>query len=239
MKNCETKNSWENFFLMWQVNGSSFPIGIASHSFGLETYIDKGIIHNEKTCENFIRLNMKTAYLYTELLSMRFAYEFAKEADFEKVIKLDKLLHVSKSPQELRIASEKIGMNFIEAIKPLQMEYGEGIFSKYISELEENINPCNHSVMFGVFTAEVGIDKDLAMRAYLFSGLNAMITACIKGIPLSQVSGQKIIKRSYDLINDLCEEVKTLEYDDLCRSTPGLDISSMEHECQYSRLYMS
>ena len=75
------------------------------------------------------------------LLSMRFAYEFAKEADFEKVIKLDKLLHVSKSPQELRIASEKIGMNFIEAIKPLQMEYGEGIFSKYISELEENINP--------------------------------------------------------------------------------------------------
>ena len=34
------------FFLL-QVNDALFPIGGYSHSYGLETYIQKGIVHDE------------------------------------------------------------------------------------------------------------------------------------------------------------------------------------------------
>ena len=40
------------FFLL-QVNDALFPIGGYSHSYGLETYIQKGIVHDEDSARFF------------------------------------------------------------------------------------------------------------------------------------------------------------------------------------------
>ena len=44
----------EKLFYLLQVNDALFPIGAYSHSQGLETYIQKGIVHDEKTAEEYI-----------------------------------------------------------------------------------------------------------------------------------------------------------------------------------------
>ena len=38
-------------FLLLQINDSLFPIGGYSHSYGLETYIQKGIVQDLETAE--------------------------------------------------------------------------------------------------------------------------------------------------------------------------------------------
>ena len=40
-------------FLVLQMNDSLFPIGAYSHSYGLETYIQKGIVKDAETAEKF------------------------------------------------------------------------------------------------------------------------------------------------------------------------------------------
>ena len=46
------------FFLL-QVNDALFPIGGYSHSYGLETYIQKGIVHDEDSAQEFIHKRLK------------------------------------------------------------------------------------------------------------------------------------------------------------------------------------
>lgn len=46
------------FFLL-QVNDALFPIGGYSHSYGLETYIQKGIVHDEDSAEEFIHKRLE------------------------------------------------------------------------------------------------------------------------------------------------------------------------------------
>lgn len=75
------------FFLL-QVNDALFPIGGYSHSQGLETYIQQGIVHDEKTAEDYIRRKLKLNLACTDLLGVRLAYEYALK---ENVAALDNL----------------------------------------------------------------------------------------------------------------------------------------------------
>ena len=41
------------------------------------------------------------------------------------------------------------------------------------------------------------------------------------------------------VVEMVVEDMEGLEEEDLCQSTPGFDIRSMQHEGLYSRIYMS
>ena len=68
-------------FLLLQINDSLFPIGGYSHSYGLETYIQKGIVQDLETAEEYIRKRLSYNFLYTDLLAARLAYDAAERGD--------------------------------------------------------------------------------------------------------------------------------------------------------------
>ena len=65
----------EGHFLLLQINDSLFPIGAYSHSYGLETYIQQGIIHDEETAATYITNRLRYNFTYTDLLAARLAYD--------------------------------------------------------------------------------------------------------------------------------------------------------------------
>ena len=71
----------KNHFLLLQVNDSLFPIGGYSHSYGLETYIQKGIVHNAELAAEYIRKRLLYNFLYTDFLAVRLAYDAALQED--------------------------------------------------------------------------------------------------------------------------------------------------------------
>ena len=48
----------EKQFYLLQVNDALFPIGGYSHSQGLETYIQRGIVHDADTAREYITLSL-------------------------------------------------------------------------------------------------------------------------------------------------------------------------------------
>lgn len=61
----------EKQFYLLQVNDALFPIGGYSHSQGLETYIQRGIVHDVDTAREYITHKIKWNLAYTELLAAR------------------------------------------------------------------------------------------------------------------------------------------------------------------------
>ena len=66
-------------FLLLQINDALFPIGGYSHSYGLETYIQKNIVYDIKTASDYIKNRLRYTICYTELLAARLAFEAAKQ----------------------------------------------------------------------------------------------------------------------------------------------------------------
>lgn len=227
----------KNIFILLQINDALFPIGAYSHSYGLETYIQKNIVKDIDTVFKYLKCNLKTTILYTELLSISLAYDYAKDNKLNEIIRLEEIINASKIPSEIRLASQKLGSRFIKTVESIEISTKGQIFNDYIKARKE-IQP-THSVAYGVFCSAVGIEKIKAIEGFLYSYTSSTITTCVKSIPLSQTHGQRLLYKSYEIFEEILNILPSLTLKDLCISTPGFDIRCMQHETLYSRLYMS
>ncbi|MFR3567767.1 MAG: urease accessory protein UreF [Paraclostridium sordellii] len=227
----------KNIFILLQINDALFPIGAYSHSYGLETYIQKNIVKDIDTVFKYLKCNLKTTILYTELLSISLAYDYAKDNKLNEIIRLEEIINASKIPSEIRLASQKLGSRFIKTVEAIEISTKGQIFNDYIKASKE-IQP-THSVAYGVFCSAVGIEKIKAIEGFLYSYTSSTITTCVKSIPLSQTHGQMLLYKSYEIFEEILSILPSLTLKDLCISTPGFDIRCMQHETLYSRLYMS
>ena len=232
------KNSMDkNLFLLFQINDSLFPIGAYSHSYGLETYIQKKLVNDVDTAFEYLKCNLKSNFLYSELLAINLAYEYSSNGNLNKLLRLDNILNASKSPKEIRLASQKLGSRFIKTLMSSDIAYENNNFIDYVNQSKDNLP--THTVAYGVFCQSVGIEKERAIDGFLYSYTSSTVTNCVKSIPLSQTQGQQLLYKSYDIFEEVIDKLDKLTIDDLCISTPGFDVRCMQHETLYSRLYMS
>lgn len=224
-------------FYLLQVNDALFPIGGYSHSQGLETYIQKGIVHDEATASEYISNKLRWNLAYTDLLAVRLAYEHAQADDLAGLMGLEELLAASRLPMEQREASRKMGSRFAKTIQKLEVDGLGTIFSDYLAA--RGRKPVTHCCIYGVFCAALGIELEDALSHYLYAQTSAMVTNCVKTIPLSQSAGQKLLSSCYNSFQEILSSVREWTEEELCLSAPGFDLRGIQHEKLYSRLYMS
>lgn len=224
------------FFLL-QVNDALFPIGGYSHSYGLETYIQKGIVHDEDSAEEFIHRRLEYNFLYNEFLAVRLGWEYAVSGDLTAISRLEEIMEAGKIPRETREASRKLGSRFIKTLSALEIPRENRVFEEYREARKGK--SVHHAVAYGVFCGAAGITREEALEHFLYAQTSAMVTNCVKTIPLSQSSGQKLLSGCYPLLQKLTREVKELGEKWLGLSGPGFDLRCMQHEGLYSRIYMS
>lgn len=224
------------FFLL-QVNDALFPIGGYSHSYGLETYIQKGIVHDEDSAEEFIHKRLEYNFLYNEFLAVRLGWEYAVRGDLTAISRLEEIMEAGKIPRETREASRKLGSRFIKTLSALEIPRENRVFEEYREARKGK--SVHHAVAYAVFCGAAGITREEALEHFLYAQTSAMVTNCVKTIPLSQSSGQKLLSGCYPLLQKLTREVKELGEEWLGLSGPGFDLRCMQHEGLYSRIYMS
>ena len=224
------------FFLL-QVNDALFPIGGYSHSYGLETYIQKGVVHDEDSAEEFIHKRLKYNFLYNEFMAVRLGWEYAVCNNLDAISELEEIMEAGKIPRETREASRKLGSRFIKTLSALELPMNNSIFEKYRESRKGK--SVHHAVAYGVFCGAAGITREEALEHFIYAQTSAMVTNCVKTIPLSQSVGQKLLSRCFFEFQEVLETLKTQTKEDLCLSAPGFDIRGIQHEKLYSRLYMS
>ncbi|MDR3161360.1 MAG: urease accessory protein UreF [Spirochaetaceae bacterium] len=220
------------FFLLLQINDASFPIGAYAHSFALETYIREALVTDGPAAEACILQLLENSLVYSGLLLLRCAWDAA--GDPGRLGELEELSFAARTPREQREASLKLGSRFVKTAAALLP--GSVVFDRYRNN---SGGRCSHGIAYGVFCAAAGIPREDALGAFLYAQSSAMVTVCVKTIPLSQTEGQRILSVCRGRFGKVLDKLEGLGPDDLFRSCPGLDIRSMRHEALASRLYMS
>lgn len=227
-------------FLLLQLNDAFFPVGLYAHSYGLETYIQKEAVKDESSAYEFICNMLLYGIGRNEALAMRLSYQAVQSpgSDQEKLLRLfrlDELVRISRTPEEIRNAGEKTGSRFLKTVAAFTGLPEHSLFRQYAEESRGQ----SHAVAYGVYCAVCGIAESDALEHFLYAQASFMVTNCVKTIPLSQMKGQKILAACTDGMDSVIRAIENYTEEDFGAETPGFEIRSMQHEALYSRLYMS
>jgi urease accessory protein len=202
----------------------TLPVGAYTHSNGLETYVQQGLISNGTSAAAYVRNMLEHNLPYNDALFLVLAYRAAD--DRTQLILLDQECTALKAPQELRQASQKLGTRLHKLMAPLVSN--------------ANVSAVKHyCLVYGVYASVLGIPLEEALTAYYYNAATGMVTNCVKLVPLGQQEGQQILFGLLSLLPQLVTQTLTIPRQLAGRCSFAFDIRSMQHERLYSRLYMS
>jgi urease accessory protein len=95
------------------------------------------------------------------------------------------------------------------------------------------------SVVLGVRSAKQGIPLTIALSAFLQSYVANLVTAAVRLIPLGQTQGQLAIATLEEGLLAASEQAQKATIDDLGSAAFMVDLASVAHETQYTRLFRS
>lgn len=219
-----------------QLCDSNFPSGAFSHSFGLETYIYEGAIHDAATFEAAMRIFMVNQMAYTDALACRLAYEAIENGQFDGIIELDHVLLALSLSKETREGTRRIGERMAKLCSDL---YESLLIDTYYQRIRQKKANGHPSIVFALAAHHLRADKNDAIAAHLFSGVHSLIQNAVRAIPLGQTDGQRILLALQPIIQAIADQTETMTEDELGMNMPGLEIAQMRHEQLPVRLFMS
>ncbi len=227
-------HTWLPYLL--HLSDPTLPIGAYTHSGGLETYVQQGLVKDGTGAAAFIRNMLEHNLPYNDALFAVLAYRAALEGDIATIVALDQECTALKAPQELRMASQKLGVRLLKLLSPLVVHAtGES----YKEQIKAGAALGHYCLVFGVYAALSGIPLEEALTAFYYNAATGMVTNSVKLIPLGQQQGQQILFELLPQLPELVKRTLAIPRDMAGRCSFGFDIRSMQHERLYSRLYMS
>ena len=217
-----------------QISDSAFPTGAFAHSLGLEAFFEAGDLAGPEDLERVIKSHLDAAAT-TDCVALRAASDAASP---EELVRIDRLLSATKLTRELRAASGATGRRFLASVGALELE-DSGLFGDFSALVRDGGTPGNIAVGYGVAAPHLGIGLEEILPAYLYSTAAALVAAGQKLIPLGGSVAQRVLHGFEGEILQAVEESASLEVDDMYAYTPLLDVRSMYHERQRTRLYIS
>lgn len=213
-----------------QLTDSALPTGAFAHSLGFETYIDRGLVHDEDSFGVWLGAFISQQLTYSDGLAIRFLYEGVALGE------LDALLSAQLLPRQLREASTKMGARLLEI--------GSEVFpSPELREYRELVGAgraAGHQPLaFAAVARSLGVPLPEALAAYFFATVTSLTQNAVRAVPLGQNAGQRLLRAAADAVAAAVERIGRLAPDDFGAVSPGLEISQMRHERQRARMFMS
>jgi urease accessory protein len=216
----------ELLFLL-QLASPTLPVGAYSYSEGLETLVERGIIRNDTTLNDWLQRSLLQGSIRLETAIFLRAYRCFCQRDFIKLNYWDNWLSATRETAELRQQSWQMGRSLLKLLSDLPPP---------IENLPEQ---ANYVTAFAISAAHWQISEELAVLGYLQSWVSNLINAGVRLIPLGQTLGQSLLINLQPSLLTAVEDIINLSDQNLASWSWGLSFASMNHETQYSRLFRS
>lgn len=215
-----------------QVSDTAFPTGAFSHSLGFEASYEAGELANAEDLDRLSRLHI-SSLATSDCVALRASHG----AGLDEIFRVDALLSATKLTRELRAASSSTGRRFLASVAALGVE--DETLSTLTRAARAGETPGNAAVGYGAAAPVLGLEVQEAVSTYLYASTASLVASGQKLVPLGGGAAQKVLFGLADAILEASGESAGLKPDDMYAFAPTVDVRSMLHERQRTRLHIS
>jgi urease accessory protein len=214
----------------------ALPTGSYSYSHGIEWAVEAGHIDDRESLVDWLDADLRYGSGRNEAIFFLEAWRCAINDDCEKLLEVAELAAALRGTSEFVLESSQQATACLATLRRVWPDrVGESLFEL----LSEHSIPPALAVVLGAITAGQRIPYDLALPAFLQSYVANLVTAAVRLIPLGQTDGQHAIAELEQAVLAASVQAEHTTIGDLGSAAFMVDIASVLHETQYTRLFRS
>jgi len=214
----------------------AFPTGSYSYSHGLEWAVDAGHVHDRKSLVAWLDADLCHGSGRNEAILFTETWHCVVNRDSSRLIKIAELAAALRATSELALESSQPARACLTTLRLVWPD-------QVLDSLERTLHECHISpalaVVLATRAARSGIPLPLALPAFLQSHIANWVTAGVRLIPLGQTDGQLAIAELENSVLAASAQANGADTNDLGSAALMIDLASMAHETQYTRLFRS
>ena len=209
----------------------AYPVGAYTYSHGLETAVEDGAVRDRVTLVEYIRSVLLAGAGRVDGALLVAAWRAA--GDDAALDGVAELAAAWRGSAELALESMAQGTAFTGVT---QSAWPEARFAAFAARHPRRLA---HPVAFGAAAAFHGLPLRPSLAGWLAAFAANLVSAGVRLVPLGQTDGQIATATLHPVVETAADAALAADLDMLGTAAPMLDLFSMRHETQYTRLFRS
>ena len=214
----------------------AFPTGSYSYSHGLERAVEVGDVHDLRSLIEWLQADLCYGSVRNEAIFFSEAWSAVRTRDCTRLLAIAELAAASRGTSEFALESSQQGA---AALATLRVVWPDPVLEWLSDSLTERAVPATLAVVLGARSARQGVPIALALPAFVQSYTSNLVTAAVRLIPLGQTAAQCAIAKLEEAVLSASARARNDTIEDLGSAAFAVELASMEHETQYTRLFRS
>ncbi|HEV2676343.1 MAG TPA: urease accessory protein UreF [Aliidongia sp.] len=208
----------------------SYPVGAFSYSHGLEWVVEAGKVTDVTGLADYVATVLEAGAGWADLVLLAASWRAAATDDAAGFEEVRELAQALRGTAETSLETTQQGASFVLATRaawpgtPLDRLAGD--------------QPLTYPVAFGAAAAGQ-IPLAAALLGFAQAVAANLVSAGVRLIPLGQTDGQRTLALLASIVARIAAAAEAASLDEIGTAAPAIDLSSMRHETQYTRLFRS
>lgn len=212
----------------------AYPTGGFSYSHGLEYAVEAGMVTSGEALYDWIETTLADGPGLIDGALLAAAWRAVRADDDAALAEVVEIAACWRGTSETALEAFQPGAAFLSTC---QAAWPDPWLDRLAGLLGGRL--LAHAVAVGVAAAAAGVPLDAALVAYLESFAANLVSAGVRLVPLGQTAGQIAQARLLPVVAATAARAELTPLDDIGSAALGLELASMRHETQYTRLFRS
>ena len=198
--------------------------------------MEAGYVHDLTSLLDWLETDLRYGSVRNEAIFFSQAWRSVMSCDGGKLLEIAELAAAFRGTSEFALESSQ---QAAACLAVLRRVWPDGLLEWLAERLNEQRVPPALAVILGARSARQGLPVDIALPAFLQGFVSNLVTAAVRLIPLGQTAGQLAIAQLEETVLAASVSAQDCTIEDLGSAAFMVDLVSMAHETQYTRLFRS